>query len=96
MPWDKQRRAKKLRCRFHGPYKILQQLGPVSYRLHIPEESNIHDIFHVGLLKPATDFDPTVSGMREDMGCLPCPDEDREYEAEQVLAKRRMSGGTFY
>ena len=34
--------------------------------------------------------------MREDMGCLPCPDEDREYEVEQVLAKRRMSGGTFY
>ena len=53
MPWDRNRKTKKLRARFYGPFEILQQLGPVSYRLSLPEQSKIHDVSHAALLKPA-------------------------------------------
>eukprot|EP01050_Picozoa_sp_SAG11_P015041 SAG11_NODE_1913_length_4076_cov_10.003520_1_plen_190_part_00 len=33
--WDKDRKTKKPRTRFYGPFKILDQLGPVSYQLQV-------------------------------------------------------------
>ena len=36
---------------------VLSQSGPNSFRLKLPEDSRIHDIFHVSRLKPHTDPD---------------------------------------
>nr|GEY53184.1 putative reverse transcriptase domain-containing protein [Tanacetum cinerariifolium] len=42
----------KLARRFVGPFKIIENLGHVAYRLDLPEELNgIHDTFHVSNLK---------------------------------------------
>nr|GFA13536.1 putative reverse transcriptase domain-containing protein [Tanacetum cinerariifolium] len=42
----------KLSPRFIGPFKILDRVGEVSYRLALsPQLSHVHDVFHVSLLR---------------------------------------------
>jgi len=36
-----------------GPFKILQKLSDVSYKLDLPGTTKLHNHFHVSLLKPA-------------------------------------------
>ncbi|GJS32991.1 putative reverse transcriptase domain-containing protein [Tanacetum coccineum] len=50
----------KLEPRFVGPFEIIEKLGPVAYRLDLPEELNgVHDTFHVSNLKKCL-ADPTL------------------------------------
>ncbi|GJX50091.1 hypothetical protein Tco_0276936 [Tanacetum coccineum] len=42
----------KLAPRYVGPFEILERIGPVAYRLRLPEELiGVHDTFHVSNLK---------------------------------------------
>ncbi|GJS27652.1 putative reverse transcriptase domain-containing protein [Tanacetum coccineum] len=50
----------KLAPRFVGPFKIVEKVGPVAYRLDFLEElSGVHDTFHVSNLKKCL-ADPTL------------------------------------
>nr|GEX81224.1 retrotransposable element Tf2 [Tanacetum cinerariifolium] len=54
------RKKGKLASRFIGPFEITERIGPVAYRLRLPEELNvIHDTFHVLNLKKYL-ADPTL------------------------------------
>ncbi|GJX93139.1 putative reverse transcriptase domain-containing protein [Tanacetum coccineum] len=45
-------KKRKLAPRFVGPFEITERIGPVAYRLRLPEELNgVHDTFHVSNLK---------------------------------------------
>ncbi|KAL0554261.1 hypothetical protein IC582_008178 [Cucumis melo] len=45
-------RRGKLSPRFVGPFEILEQIGPVAYRLALPPSlSTVHDVFHVSMLR---------------------------------------------
>nr|GEV09778.1 putative reverse transcriptase domain-containing protein [Tanacetum cinerariifolium] len=46
------RKKGKLAPRFVGPFKIVEKVGPVAYRLDLLEELNgVHDMFYVSNLK---------------------------------------------
>jgi hypothetical protein len=41
----------KLALRFVAPYPIIDRIGPIAYRLQLPESmSDIHNVFHVSQL----------------------------------------------
>ncbi|GKC56126.1 putative reverse transcriptase domain-containing protein [Tanacetum coccineum] len=50
----------KLAPRFVGPFKIIEKVGPIAYRLDLLEElDGVHDTFHVSNLKKCL-ADPTL------------------------------------
>lgn len=42
----------KLCFKYFGPFKIIEKIGFVAYKLQLSPSSSIHPIFHVSLLKP--------------------------------------------
>lgn len=60
----------KLRHRYMGLFRIVERIGPVAYRLELPDELHpFHDVFHVSQLRKVV-RDPTliVSQPPEDLG----------------------------
>ncbi|GJU86578.1 putative reverse transcriptase domain-containing protein [Tanacetum coccineum] len=49
----------KLNPRYVGPFKVLEKVGAVAYKLELPQElSRVHNIFHVSNLKRCYTNDP--------------------------------------
>jgi hypothetical protein len=63
------RSNQKLSYKYFGPFLILQQVGPVAYKLQMPETSQIHPVIHVSQLKKALSPDTVVSTYVE-LSCI--------------------------
>lgn len=87
--------SSKLRCQYIGPFRILQQIGQVAFKLELPPLlGRIHPVFHAHLLK-RYNRDENLHPVQ----MPPVPeiiDGFEEYEVEAVLAKRRRGRGVQY
>ena len=46
------RKRGKLSPCYIGPFEIVERVGPVAYRLDLPEElSRVHNVFHISMLR---------------------------------------------
>jgi hypothetical protein len=57
----KKSRAKKLKPRVYGPYRVIRRVGEVAYELELSEGSKIHNMFHVFCLKKAVGQHVSIS-----------------------------------
>lgn len=66
-----------------GPFKIIEQLSPATFRLHLDAQYRAyHPVFHASKLVPYT-------GSQE----APEPDEQGEYKVEEILNHRYTAHG---
>ena len=78
--------------RFVGPFRVLQKIGATAYKLdlsggrHRHALRNIHDVFHVSLLRPHRD-----NGLGTDVPPIEV-DGDMEFEVEAILKHRQIRG----
>ena len=76
----------KLGARRHGPFKVVQVMSPINYRLELPTQWSIHPVFHIDLLMP---YRETIThGANYQHPPPDLVDNAEEYEVEKVLDSR--------
>ena len=78
--------------RFVGPFRVLQKISKMAYKLdpsggrHRQALRNIHDVFHVRLLRPHRN-----NGLGTDVPPIDV-DRDMQFEVESILKHRQIRG----
>ncbi|KAL0146797.1 hypothetical protein M9458_057736 [Cirrhinus mrigala] len=90
--------SKKLSPRFIGPFTILEQVNPVTYKLQLPPQYRIHPTFHVSLLKPCHEplLPSTEPGHEEEPPPPMVLEEGSIYSVKEILQSRRHGGRLEY
>ena len=89
--------SRKLNPKFCGPFKILEKITEVTYRLELSEPMKarrIHDAFHTSLLKPY--FEDKFERYGKPLPPIQLDDGSIEYEVEAILSAKKKQGKMFY
>jgi hypothetical protein len=83
------RPSAKIALKYYGPYKVLARVGIAAYRIQLPTDSRIHNVFHVSQLKP---FTPNYSPVFSE---LPAPVDlsSGVFLPMQILERRMVKKG---
>jgi RNase H-like domain found in reverse transcriptase/Reverse transcriptase (RNA-dependent DNA polymerase)/Integrase zinc binding domain/Chromo (CHRromatin Organisation MOdifier) domain len=73
-----------------GPFRILDKVGSVNYRLELPATSRLHPVFHVSLLEPAKGDTPVATTE------IQPENDEKEYEVEKILDMQNIEGQQQY
>jgi hypothetical protein len=77
---------KKITTKREGPFTITEVLGPVNYRLKLPDKWRMRDNFHAGLLTPYTEN--TVYGENFPQPPPDLIEGDPEWEVERIIGHK--------
>jgi len=83
------RSNQKLSFRFYGPFKVLERIGAVAYRLELPDACRIHPVVHISQLK--RHVPPSVT-VEDDITAVP-DDPTQQPQPLQFLANRMIQKG---
>jgi hypothetical protein len=78
----------KLAPRWHGPFKIIQVMSAVNYRLELPMQWSIHPVFHIDLLTPYKEI--IMHGPNFTRPTPELIDGEEEYSVEKILDSRHF------
>jgi Chromo (CHRromatin Organisation MOdifier) domain len=85
---------KKIALKQEGPFEIDKVLGPVTYRLKLPESWRIHNVFHATLLQPY--IKNKVYGNNYPRPLPELLEGEEVYEVETILKHWRRGRGYQY
>jgi Chromo (CHRromatin Organisation MOdifier) domain len=77
----------KLDAKCYGPFTVTEEISPVVYRVELPQQWKIHNVFHASLLTPYKETEEHGTNYAQ-----PPPElvkGEEEYEVKQVLNSRR-------
>lgn len=82
--------SKKLTRKRYGPFKVLERIGTLNYRLELPNDWKIHNVFHIMLLtKAQPDRIPgRIQIQPPNPPVLPPRVHEEGFEIERVLDSR--------
>lgn len=73
---------------YYGPFRVLESIGTVSYRLELPSGACIHNVFHVALLKKYEGAPPVAPVL------LPSIVRGRVVPEPEAVLKTRLNRGS--
>ncbi|CAJ0960675.1 unnamed protein product [Ranitomeya imitator] len=87
----------KFLAKWQGPYEVVEKLGEVNYKIHQPGRRKPFQVYHVNLIKPWQDREPTVtpsllSNPEDEVGAVTIAEtlsESQKQQCRELLQKNR-------
>ena len=85
--------TKKLAALFISPLRVVEKISDVAYKIQLPGNFNIHDVFHVSRLRPHHDPDGVFPARKTNQAAPAIDAAEKEYEVEAILDDRDSPQG---